>query len=436
MAAMLSEPRITVLGPDPAHRRCILNGNAFQQDAIVTFNAWQYAAFYSPLAFPEPLYIHLARRPLPSGPWEILVLSDYPQTVDDGHNTVQLGICPSDGTIHLSYDHHCDILRYRVSVRSLATKPSEFSWTEALFTPTLNYLPGLPSTHSHFSYVTYPRFGFLGTDLFCSFRDGKAGLGNDHFYRYSGASGFWTFVGTPLTGVWSNPYVNGWDFRGGKIHVTWTWRGFVEYEGWDDLQDSKHKQQAGPNGAENNFDVCYAWSEDGGETWRGEEGVVGRTVRTGAKGITAFEVPKGKGLMNQEAQAVDADGGVHVLNRDAADGGHLWKHYYRVPEGTWTRQQIQPITGGSRRGQLAISRDGDLFIILPDSTTTTIKIVKAAKSSGYATYEEVWTGHGFTGEPLIDSARLEHDNVLSVFIRGDVKGSAGKKNVVVLDFQL
>lgn len=109
---MLSAPAVTVLGPDPAHRRCTLNGNAFQQDAITSINGWQYAAFYSYLSSSselDPLYVHLARRKLPASAWQVLVLDDYPQTVDDGHNTVQLGICPGDGTIHLSYDHHCDM---------------------------------------------------------------------------------------------------------------------------------------------------------------------------------------------------------------------------------------------------------------------------------------------------------------------------------------
>ena len=113
----LAEPSVTVLGADPgSRRRCVLNGNAFQQDALISHNGWQYAAFYSfrsennDKADPnEPLYIHLARRELPWGAWEVLVLDDYPQTVDDGHNTVQMGICPGDGTIHLSYDHHCDV---------------------------------------------------------------------------------------------------------------------------------------------------------------------------------------------------------------------------------------------------------------------------------------------------------------------------------------
>lgn len=108
---MLSEPTLEVLGPDPANRRCRINCYAFQQDAITSFNGWQYAAFYSPLSedAPEPLYIHIARRHLPGGEWEVLLFNDYPQTVDDGHNTIQLGICRGNGTIHLSYDHHCDV---------------------------------------------------------------------------------------------------------------------------------------------------------------------------------------------------------------------------------------------------------------------------------------------------------------------------------------
>lgn len=108
---MLQTPAVTVLGPDPAHRTHVLNGNAFQQDAITSYNGRQYAAYYSPLSneAKEPLFIHLSRRKLPNDPWETLIFEDYPQTTDDGHNTVQIGICPGDGTIHLSYDHHCDM---------------------------------------------------------------------------------------------------------------------------------------------------------------------------------------------------------------------------------------------------------------------------------------------------------------------------------------
>lgn len=101
--------RVTVLGMDPVHRKNNINGLSYQEDALTTFNGWQYAVFYaSNLHTLEPLYLHLARRPLALDDWEILVFDDYEQLTDDGHNTAQLGICRGDGSIHLSYDHHCD----------------------------------------------------------------------------------------------------------------------------------------------------------------------------------------------------------------------------------------------------------------------------------------------------------------------------------------
>ncbi|XXH06143.1 hypothetical protein Hte_012589 [Hypoxylon texense] len=81
---MLEDPLISILGPDPTHRNCVLNGNAFQQDAIQSCNGWQYACFYSALpGASEPLK-------LPRGSWETFAFEDYPQTTDDGHNTIQV----------------------------------------------------------------------------------------------------------------------------------------------------------------------------------------------------------------------------------------------------------------------------------------------------------------------------------------------------------
>lgn len=241
-------------------------------------------------------------------------------------------------------------LRYRFSTRDVATQPHAVSWHPDIFSATLDYLPGIPSTHKPLRDVTYPRFVNLGEDMLFSHRDGKAGLGNDHLYTYNGNNGRWEYTGRYLTGVQSNPYVNGMTLRNDVLHVTWVYRGFVDYPGWDDPLDTKHKQQAGPNGAENNHNICYAYSNAYGRVWRnGSMDVVAdlrdpakthidirrreRTIRNDAPDIVAFDIPKGKGLMNQEAQAVDQDGGVHVLNRDMMDkkGTYLWKHYYREP---------------------------------------------------------------------------------------------------------
>ncbi|KAK7757065.1 hypothetical protein SLS62_001083 [Diatrype stigma] len=229
-----------------------------------------------------------------------------------------------------------------------------------LFTATLSHLPGLEGDdHKElFGYITYPRFGPLyhphpnnsenenenesGGDLWYSFRTGKAGLGDDHLCIYRAATGRYepTTVRTHLRGAGrGNPYVHGLHARGGRLHATWVWRGFVAYAGWDDPADTQHKQQAGPNSAENNHDICYAYSDDEGRSWRNGAGEVvadsesGSGIQPDSPGIVAFAIPKGSGLINQESQAVDHRGGVHVLNRDSVDGEQRWKHYYRSPDG-------------------------------------------------------------------------------------------------------
>jgi hypothetical protein len=110
---LLQPPTISVLAQDPerVHR---INGNSFQQNAIITVNSWQYATFYTDHLGGEKqdcCYVNIARRrldELQGATWETLTFLDYQQTHDDGHNTISIGICEEDGTIHVSFDHHCD----------------------------------------------------------------------------------------------------------------------------------------------------------------------------------------------------------------------------------------------------------------------------------------------------------------------------------------
>lgn len=87
-----------------------------------------------------------------------------------------------------------------------------------------------------------------------------------------------------------------------------------------------------------------------------------------------------------------------------------------------------------RRGRLAVSQSGDLLIILPDSNTPGLTILRALKTHGYAKYQRIWQGGGLSGEPLADIRRLNNgDGVLSVFTR---RFRDYEKEVVVLDFEL
>jgi hypothetical protein len=84
-----------------------------------------------------------------------------------------------------------------------------------------------------------------------------------------------------------------------------------------------------------NHDLLYACSpaeSDGsgpGLTWLTADGTpVGtadeRPILPSSEGIVAFALPKHSGILNQEAQCVDAENGFHVLNREAVGGVETW----------------------------------------------------------------------------------------------------------------
>ena len=87
---------------------------------------------------------------------------------------------------------------------------------------------------------------------------------------------------------------------------------------------------------------------------------------------------------------------------------------------------------------MAVSKDDNLYFVLPGTSSATLTLLKASRSDDYSTHELVWRKEGYPPtEPLIDTERLDYDNVLSVYTRATVEGQPGAKNsVVVLDFQL
>ncbi|EKG21739.1 hypothetical protein MPH_00959 [Macrophomina phaseolina MS6] len=440
----------TILGDDPprTHR---INANSFQQSALLTVNGWQYAAFYQSKGDVEDsniCYPTIARRLLrswstgPDGGWEFLVFDDYEQTFDDGHNTISLGICSGDGTIHVSYDHHCDPLRYRHSVQGLASDPEEFEWEKKFFTATANELPGLGSSKL-MEEVSYPRFVSADEDMLFTYRIGQAGSGSDVLYRYSSKTNAYAFLGTLLTGEDNSPYINGLDYRGNCLHVSWTYRRFVEYEGFNDPKSTAHKAQAGPNGPENNYDLCYMYSEDGGIRWSDSDGrriadlEAGETVKPTTEGIAVFNIPTGSGILNQEGQCIAPDGTFHVLNREKHDDVETWMLYSRHPSDLWKRNPIRGFspTETGARGSISADKESNLYVILPGNIDSSITVLQALKQEGYLNFKTLWRQDGFDGEPLVDQARLDDQNILSIFTRTD-ENAEGKRKVVVIDIDL
>ncbi|TDL16302.1 hypothetical protein BD410DRAFT_795503 [Rickenella mellea] len=440
----------SVLGPDP-HTVNRLNGESFQMDALVTFQGFQYAAYYdaSTSTNASNRFVSVARRTLSgsktkSSTWERLTLTDYVETEDDGHDVISLGISHSDGTIHLGFNQHDNPLNYRVSKPGVATNPTGIKWTSDLFGPVLDHLPGLEALDKSifFVNVTYPRFLSVPSsssssksksDLIFEIRVGRSGLGDDWLYNYVPGTGKWTLLGRYLEGVNNNAYINGMDFDPrGNLHVTWTYRDFINDTG------QNVAVQAGPNGPENNHDLNYAFSADLGKTWQNNWGQaisnvpLQQPIVPASAGIVMFGIPKFGGILNQEGQTVDDAGRVHVLNRENTTGIEQWYHYWRDTNINWTRtpfplniSSINNITNTptviGKRGKLVAFRS-NLLAILPSNApnATGLSILASTAKGKFADWTVVWeASSGCSTEPLFDRYRLNTnaggDGVLSLF---------------------
>ena len=390
------------------------NFASFQQNAIMTYNGYQYVAYWN-----NVVHLCLARRKLPVGEWEVLEFTDYTLSrsrVADNHYSISMGICENDGTIHLSYDHHNDDLNYRVSVDSLANKPDEISWTMESFGSTIDYL----EQDIKVANVTYPRFiSKPDGDLIFECRIGWSGDGDSFLWEYSAETGAWEYIGEYLNGtkVGENAYINGLHYDpSGRMHTSWVWRQTPD--------------------ARTNHDVCYGYSDDDGRTWYNAEGVKVGTAKTNpltlnTTGLKVWTVNTYRGLINQESQAVDSKGGVHILQsyilENEPNNYDFWgsrinlgylRHIYRDESGMWHSDVIAPST--RNRSEIAVDANDNLFVVAPE-----YRIYFASAADNWATWTEfdISESKSAINEGLIDREALLNEDVLSfVFAHSDNDG--------------
>ena len=380
----------------------LLNGLSFQQNAIETYNGWQYTVWYSGTS--STRHVNISRRQLPNGAWQNIEFMDYNQTVNDDHNTISMGISTQDGVIHLSFDHHNNPIRYRKSVPGLATNPGSFAWTASQFGAVQNTLGGISVNP-----MTYPRFIRVPNGrLLFETRIGSSGDGDEYLYEYN--AGTWTALGKFIEGGTGNGYLHGMNYSGNRLHVTWTWR---ETPDWT-----------------TNHDLMYLYSDDHGRTWKNNAGTTVSNVTQGTAGIRVWTIGQNTSLLNQEAQTVDSTGRVHVLLRTNLSGAVRYEHYFRETNGTWNRRVI-PVTPANLlqdRGKIVTDSNNNAYAILPN-----LKIASASASGGYNDWTVVYSADNgrFNREPLFDIYRMQTDGILSIFYKG-----LGNANLYVLDFQL
>lgn len=348
---------------------------SFQQNAIMTYNGYQYITYWNKTG-----QVCIARKQVPEGIWEQLILTDYtsPHPLNDNHYNISMGICENDGTIHLSFDHHNDELKYRVSIAGIAKEPQTADWSASSFKAVQNYLEnGVILNESKFpGAITYPRFvSKPNGDLLFECRTGWSGDGNSHLWEYSGKTQIWTYIGEYLHGrsdgmpggyVNNCGYINGLHYTpgGDRLHVSLVWR---------DSPD-----------ANTNHDVCYAYSDDDGRTWYNTNGKrigttgssnVSNVLNFYSEGFKILSIGQNRGLINQEGQAVDSKGGIHILQSCMKEGtfGSSWidrrrkafmRHIYQDENGNWKNDVIAE----SRidRGDIAVDAFDNLYVLGPD----------------------------------------------------------------------
>lgn len=282
----------------------------FGPGALQTYRGWQYAAFWD-----ASKQVTVARRELPKGAWESASLGGYQRTSNinrghagpkaqgfgDGHEKVAMGIS-SDGVIHLAFDHHVSTLHYRCSRPELANAPTEFTWSTELFGAVQDNLGG-PKLET----VTYPNFVRDGDRLSLYLRlNTGSGSADSHFFEYH--AGRW-IINDPISSKlidkhWSggngtvNAYPHTMVLHQGRRHLTWCWR---------DTPDARSCH-----------DLCYAFSDDHGQTWKNNAGqeiaVRGSAfISADSAGIAVLDIPPGSSYVNGGSMTVDPSGDVHVL---------------------------------------------------------------------------------------------------------------------------
>ena len=283
------------------------NGTAHIQDNVTTADGVQYVVWVDYDAVPR-----ISKRTLPSGIWETFDLSSISgdplgAMVNDSHNALTVAV-DSDGYIHIVGNQHSNSLQY---IRS--DSPNDITaWTT----------PGMVGSDENS--VTYPQWLYLPDDtLLFFYRDGVASLGDTFLNRYDPVTETWARVGKIIDGKSNseNPYP--WHLTvsaTGRIHMFFCWRdGDADY----------------------NEDLCYAYSDDGGDTWRKSDGTAYTLPITHATAeIVVNNTAPGTGMLNQCGADVDSLGRPHAATFLNDGSGDTQMHHVWFDGDTWHNDQV------------------------------------------------------------------------------------------------
>ncbi|HKY39132.1 MAG TPA: BNR-4 repeat-containing protein [Polyangiaceae bacterium] len=336
----------------------------------LTHGAWQYFVYWdaeSP-AQGSPAVLKVTRRKLADNTMQSTNMAApfHLTDPDDGHNSVRSGLSPSDGRIHASWSRHNDPHEYVVSSAGCLSQAnlSSCTWTHTT--------SGQADPVHEGSRVTYP-FYFSDRDgnLYMSYRYGSSVNGDQYLNKYNN-DGSWSAIGriihgrnddsnppvgdaTPdLPGTFDpdgagpiaesetrGPYMWGLKFdRNNRLHMMWNWRDALAT--WGGVP-----AQRGGN---------YAYSVDGGVTWKNNAGTTVGTagtlpLRTTTVGLEVVSLPYTSNFIAYEkTMALDSHNNPHAvfpmsdaLVDEMIDASTRQRHVWRTTDGIWHGSWVDPV---------------------------------------------------------------------------------------------
>ncbi|MHC4302236.1 MAG: BNR repeat-containing protein [Planctomycetota bacterium] len=298
-----------------------VNATIFRVNSVTTHKDAQYVAFYS-----EDGHVVLAKRKLGNAGWQIRK-TQYKGNTKDAHNGISIAV-DGAGVLHMSWDHHCDPLRY-----CRGTSPGSLELTEEM-----------PMTGRNENKVTYPEFYNLPNgDLLFLYRDGSSGRGNTMLNRYDVRSQKWSAVQHPLIdgqderNAYTNQIAIGED---GAWHISWCWRETGDVA--------------------TNHDVCYATSRNEGETWSKSTGEKYTLPITKLNAEYAWRIPQKSELINHTSMTVDSRGRPIVATYWRPEGTTVPQYHLVYHDGSeWRTAQV-----GSRTTAFSLSGGGTKYLLM------------------------------------------------------------------------
>ncbi len=408
-----------------------INGRTHQQWPMQTFKGYQYATYYD-----HERNLCVARRKLPAGDWDVIRFDDYRIQNNDSHNVSVIGIAEGDGSIHLAYDHHKSELNYRFTAPGVATNPESIVWSADLFSSNLSRLGPITSIEPEDNSIidfTYPRFiPTPSGNLLLYFRYVTSGNGDSYIFEYDATihdwkealgkfiarnKGNYTFdrngdgqidAGRSETSPYRYAYMNAVSYAGNRLHATWLWRDVFTGTSLD-----------------GNHDLCYAYSDDDGKTWKNNVGELVSITGTDSKdtiinidtpGITVIPIAPLRNSINQCTHYAFPDGSIHVMLRHYTEGTTTtrYHHYWRDTEGTWHTQVLD--FSGSRPTLIGDS-EKNLKLIYTSGSRTRIAHGQPNGDKTAWTWTQIFTQSDFTdgGDGVIDLSRWQSEGILSTY---------------------